>query len=185
MDGESDTNEKNLKKYKNALRIAYEDGVIIKEEKDFLELKKKKLNITDKDQIRLELEVLLELGRQALDRNRLEEAIDFIDKVIEKGDADIEVHELHACLLVLDGEYDKSKASIAKCEELADTQEAPADEEDAGPSCPDCGTSIRHIEQYDRFYCDSCKKYLPKGFQTGREKGGGKTGARTRAETRA
>ena len=167
--GDDATTEKNLKKYKNALRIAYEDGVIIPEEKDFLELKKKKLEITDKQHLRLEIEVLLELGRQALDRERLDESIVFINQIIERGEADLEIYELLTCLNVMGGEYEKGKESMEKCVELAAKEEAEEepDEVPEGPVCPDCSTSIRHIEQYDRWYCDACKKYLAKDFKPG------------------
>ncbi len=30
--------------------------------------------------------------------------------------------------------------------------------------CPDCGSIIKHIAQYNRWYCDSCKIYLDKDF---------------------
>ena len=163
--GETATMEKNLKKYKNALRIAYEDGVIIQEEKDFLELKRKKLEVNDKQHMRLEIEVLLELGRQAIDRGRLEEAIAFVDKMSESGDLDAEVQELYTCLLVLNGEYEKAKESIDKCNELADKEDVDAGGAAEGPSCPDCSSAIRHIEQYDRWYCDACKKYMAKDFK--------------------
>ncbi len=164
--GDDATTEKNLKKYKNALRIAYEDGVIIPEEKDFLELKKKKLEITDKQHLRLEIEVLLELGRQALDRERLDESIVFINQIIERGEADLEIYELLTCLNVMGGDYEKGKESMEKCVELAAKEES-GEEVPEGPVCPDCSTSIRHIEQYDRWYCDACKKYLSKDFKPG------------------
>jgi len=166
--GDDATTEKNLKKYKNALRIAYEDGVIIPEEKDFLELKKKKLDITDKQHLRLEIEVLLELGRQALDRVRLDESIVFINQIIERGEADLEIYELLTCLNIMAGEYEKGKECMEKCVELAAKEEAQEpDDVPEGPVCPDCSTSIRHIEQYDRWYCDACKKYLAKDFKPG------------------
>ena len=143
-----------------------EDGVIIKEEKDFLELKKKKLNITDNQHFRLEIEVLLEMGRQALDKERLDDSINFIKQVIDKGEDDGETYDLYACLLVLGGDYDTAKETIAKCAELASKEDAEEGAPDE-PGCPDCSASIRHIEQYDRWYCDACKKYLPKDFKPG------------------
>ena len=33
------------------------------------------------------------------------------------------------------------------------------------PKCPDCGSKIRHIDQYDRWYCNACKKYQSKDFK--------------------
>ena len=168
--GDNETLEKNLKKYKNALRIAYEDGVIIKEEKDFLELKKKKLNITDNQHFRMEIEVLLEMGRKALDRERLDDSINYIKQVIGKGEDDVETHDLYACLLILAGEYETAREIVAKCAELASKEDAEEGAPDEEPGCPDCGASIRHIEQYDRWYCDACKKYLPKDFKPGEKK---------------
>ena len=29
-----------------------------------------------------------------------------------------------------------------------------------GPPCPDCNRATRHIVQYNRYYCDYCKKYI-------------------------
>jgi len=40
----------------------------------------------------------------------------------------------------------------------------------AEPACPDCSGKIRHIAQYDRWYCDACKKYMAKDFKLGGNK---------------
>lgn len=38
-------------------------------------------------------------------------------------------------------------------------------------TCPACGEGIRYVGSYRRWYCDRCRKYLPKSFK-GLEKGG-------------
>ena len=35
--------------------------------------------------------------------------------------------------------------------------------------CPKCNTSLRMIEQYERYWCDKCQEYMPKNF-TGADK---------------
>jgi len=32
-------------------------------------------------------------------------------------------------------------------------------------NCIECGSILRYIERYDRYYCDLCKKYAPKDFK--------------------
>lgn len=39
------------------------------------------------------------------------------------------------------------------------------DGEDRGPRCPTCGGEIRHVSSFDRWFCDECRNYLPKGFR--------------------
>jgi len=154
----------NQKKFKNALKIAYEDGVILNEEQDFIELKKKKHGISDVEHIRLEIEVLLELGREAVDNRRMKDSLNFIDQLIQKDPSNEEHCALYTCLLILNGDYEKAKDGLEKCmaaEKTADTPEEKA----AEPACPDCSGKIRFIEQYKRYYCDACKKYLPADFK--------------------
>ena len=45
--------------------------------------------------------------------------------------------------------------------------ESKPEENNKEPTCPDCGSKIRHIAKYDRWYCEQCKKYLPKDFKHG------------------
>jgi len=35
-------------------------------------------------------------------------------------------------------------------------------EEEKAPTCSDCGSDLKYIEQYDRYYCYSCEKYAKK-----------------------
>ena len=39
------------------------------------------------------------------------------------------------------------------------------------PACPDCRGKIRHIAQYNRWYCDACKRYMSIGFMPKEAKG--------------
>ncbi len=39
------------------------------------------------------------------------------------------------------------------------TQQAPSPEEET-KICPTCGNEVRWIEEYERYYCDNCQKYI-------------------------
>ena len=40
------------------------------------------------------------------------------------------------------------------------TQQAPPPEEEGKKMCPTCGNEARWIEEYERYYCDNCQKYI-------------------------
>ena len=48
-------------------------------------------------------------------------------------------------------EIDKDRSSVSP-----PPPPPPKEEED---SCPDCGSEMRYIDQYDRWYCDDCREY--------------------------
>ena len=59
------------------------------------------------------------------------------------------------------------KAAEPKPEPKPEPQPEPAPQAAAESTCPDCNGKIRHIAQYDRYYCDACKKYMAKDYKPG------------------
>lgn len=55
----------------------------------------------------------------------------------------------------------KDKMEAMK-KEAVERREAPPVEEKAEDTCPFCDQSMRWIDKYERFWCNSCQKYAPK-----------------------
>jgi ssDNA-binding Zn-finger/Zn-ribbon topoisomerase 1 len=67
-----------------------------------------------------------------------------------------EVEEVEAAL-AMEAEEARGEEAAAPSEEAEAPKEAAAEH-----PCPTCGREMRHVVQYDRWWCDDCRRYAPK-----------------------
>ena len=59
-------------------------------------------------------------------------------------------------------EYIEKTEGEAVSGESVKPEEGDRDDADIKNICPDCGSELKYIEQYNRYYCYSCEKYAKK-----------------------
>ncbi len=89
-----------------------------------------------------------------LEVNIEEESTESLDKTLEP---DLDLDEEKEKVDTLDLSEQISVVSAGETESVA-------------LLCPKCGKKARYIEQYDRYWCDSCGQYMPVGFGKKEEK---------------
>ncbi len=58
------------------------------------------------------------------------------------------------------GQAAMAQAPMAQAEPAGSPQPPAAEAPPAAPSCPTCGSAPQYVEQYQRYYCATCQKYI-------------------------
>lgn len=166
--------------FMNILKYAWSDFYFSEHEAQVADIVQKGFDISDDERSKMEVSVMKEVSKNAAKEKNYRGGVNIYSRWLEfEPDSKEAKKGLEICRKHLPKEKNKEeKPAVSPAKEEAPKEEkgapAPAKEDvkkeekvieppppsQRGYPCPTCGKPLKWIEQYKRWYCYNCKKYV-------------------------
>lgn len=175
-------NKLHISIFEDVIEYGWSDFRLSEDESKIIDMIQKRFEVSDEDRDTLELKVMSGLHKRAAKAKDYEGGVNIYTRMLEiDPDNDVAKKGLKICEKHLDEGANEEEKPEEKKPEAEEKKEEPKKEEkkeepkkeekkeeklEAPPppppktTCPTCGKEATYVDQYQRWYCYNCQKYL-------------------------
>ncbi len=166
-------NKLHISIFEDVIEYGWSDFRLSEDETKIIDMIQKRFEVSDEDRDTLELKVMSGLHKRAAKAKDYKGGVNIYTRMLEiDPDNDVAKKGLKICKKHLDEgaemeeKPEEKEEKKPEPEEKKEEPEEEKEEPEAPPppppktACPTCGKEATYVDQYQRWYCYNCQKYL-------------------------